>query len=321
MISLPKQPKILEKKDNEAVFEIENCWPGYGLTLGNALRRALLSSLPGAAIVGVKIKGAEHEFSPLPYVLEDVIEIILNLKRVRFRLNGKGPVKVSLFAKGKKEVTGKDIKTPTEAEVVNKDALIATLTDKKASLAMELLVDQGVGYVSSEEHKETRDFEAGMIAIDSIFSPVLKANYRVENMRVGVRTDFNRVIFQVQTDGTISPEEAFQKAANTLVNQFKAISKVKKFTPEKKASLKAKSKVKKEKAAPTKTREEELKSKSLSYLKLSARVENILNEAGIRTVGGLLRKREKTLEKLPGLGEKALKELRRKVGRLGLILK
>lgn len=224
-ISLPRKPKIIKKEENRAVFEIDGCYPGYGMTLGNALRRVLLSSLPGAALTAVKIKGASHEFSTIPHVLEDVIQIILNLKQIRFKVHSQEamPIKVELKAVGEKEVKAKDIKLTSDIEIINKDAYIATLTDKKAKLEMEIEVETGLGYVPVEVRKKEK-LEIGAIAVDAIFSPVKKVNYEVENMRVGERTDFNRLRIDIETDGTTTPEEAFAKAADILVEQFALFS-------------------------------------------------------------------------------------------------
>jgi len=220
-ILFPQKPKIIKKENNKAVFEIDGCYPGYGMTLGNAFRRVLLSSLPGAAVTSVKIKGASHEFSTIPYVLEDVIRIMLNLKQVRFRVNSLEalPLKVELKATGEKEIKAKDIKTTSEIEIINKDIHIATLTDKKAKLEMEIEVDGGLGYIPVEQRKKEK-LEIGTIAIDAIFTPITKINYEIENMRVGERTDFNRLRIEIETDGSITPEEAFKKAADILVEHF-----------------------------------------------------------------------------------------------------
>jgi len=220
-ISLPQKPKIIKKQENRAIFEIDGCYPGYGMTLGNAFRRVLLSSLPGAAITAVKIKGVSHEFSTIPNVLEDVIQIILNLKLIRFKLYSQEalPIKIGLKVSGQKEVKAKDIKASSDIEIINKNAHIATLTDKKAKLEMEMEVDAGLGYVPVEQRKKEK-LEIGAIAIDAIFTPIKKINYEVENMRVGERTDFNRLKIDIETDGTISPEEAFAKAADILVEHF-----------------------------------------------------------------------------------------------------
>jgi len=218
-IILPERPKIIKKEENRAIFEIKNCFPGYGLTLGNALRRILLSSLPGAAVTAVKIEGVNHEFSTIPNVLEDVIQIILNLKQIRFKLHSQEPMVLTLKAKGEKKVKASDIKLNPDVEIINKDAHIATLTDKKSELKMEIEVDSGLGYVPAEQRTKGK-LSIGSIAIDAIFSPVRKVNCEVENMRIGNRTDFNKLRIDIKTDGSISPEEAFQKAAQILVNQF-----------------------------------------------------------------------------------------------------
>jgi len=219
-ILIPKCPKIIKKKgENRAIFEIENCYPGYGMTLGSAFRRVLLSSLPGAAVTVVKIKGAEHEFSTLPYVLEDVIEIILNLKQIRFKFYAQESAVLTLKAKGEKKVKASDIKLTSDAEIINKDAHIATLTDKKAELDMEIEIDSGLGYVPAEQRTKGK-LSIGSIAVDAIFCPIKKINYEIENMRVGNRTDFNKLRLDIETDGSISPEEAFQEAARILVEHF-----------------------------------------------------------------------------------------------------
>ncbi len=218
-ILLPKPVKITKKGKNGATFEIENCYPGYGMTLGNAFRRVFLSSLPGAAVIAVKIKGADHEFTTIPNILENVIQIILNLKQVRFKLHSKGPVVLTLKVKVEKEVKASDIKLTSDVEMVNKDAHIATLTSKKSELEAEIAIDSGLGYVPVEQRKKKK-LSIGSIAVDAIFSPIKKANYEVENMRVGDRTDFNRLLIDIETDGSIAPEEAFEKAAQILVSHF-----------------------------------------------------------------------------------------------------
>jgi len=218
-IMLPEQPKIIKKEENRAIFEIKNCFPGYGLTLSNAFRRILLSSLPGAAVTAVKIEGVNHEFSTIPNVLEDVIQIILNLKQIRFKLHSQEPIVLILKEKGEKEVRASDIKSNPDVEIINKNAHIATLTDKKAELKMEIEVDSGLGYVLAEQRIKGK-LSIGSIAVDAIFSPVKKVNCEVENMRIGNRTDFNKLRIDIKTDGSISPEQAFQKAAQILVNQF-----------------------------------------------------------------------------------------------------
>jgi len=322
-ISLPSHPKIIKLTPTEGVFEIEGCYPGYGLTLGNALRRVLLSSLPGAAITSVKIKGVQHEFSTIPYVLEDVIQIILNLKQIRFRIHTDQPVTAILKAKGEKKVKAGDIETPAELEVVNPDAPIATLTDRKAELEMELEIEPGLGYVPVEQRKKEK-LEIGKIAIDAIFSPIKKVNYTVENMRVGDRNDYNRLRMTIETDGTITPEEALKKAAEILMNQFKVFTVLeeagKKEKKEKLITKKTKSVKKETKKAAVKEEKDPTKLK-IEELKLPARLINLLTSNGIKTVAGLIRKTESDLEKIEGLGGKGIKEIRKVLGQFGLTLK
>jgi len=244
-ISLPQKPKIIKKGENRAIFEIGGCYPGYGLTLGNAFRRVLLSSLPGAAITAVKIRGVSHEFSTIPHVLEDVIHIILNLKQIRFKVNAPEslPLKVGLKAAGEKQVKAKDIKLTAELEIINKDTHIATLTDKKAKLEMEIEIQGGLGYMPVEQRKKEK-LEIGAIAIDAVFTPIKKINYEVENMRVGDRTDFNRLRIDVETDGSISPEDAMMRAADILVDHFQIFVGTKEVIEEKEKKKKIVGKIK-----------------------------------------------------------------------------
>jgi DNA-directed RNA polymerase subunit alpha len=219
-ISLPLKPKVIKKSDDHAIFEIDNCYPGYGITIGNSFRRVLLSSLPGAAIVSVKIKGVSHEFSTIPNVLEDIIQIILNLKQIRFKVHTDvTSAKAELKISGEKEIKAKDIKTPSDIEIINKDAHIATLTSPKAKMEMEIEIGTGLGYVPVEQRGKQK-LEIGAIALDAIYTPIKKVNYEVENMRVGDKTDFNRVKIDIETDGSITPEQAFNRASEILLEQF-----------------------------------------------------------------------------------------------------
>ena len=223
MIPVPQTPKYTAIAQDHGKFERPGCYPGYGATLGNALRRVLLSSLEGSAAQTVKIKGASHEFSTLPGVMEDVVQILLNLKQIRFRLHEDETVKVTLKAKGEGEVKAGDIKMSSSIEVVNPELHIATLTDKKAELEIEIEVGKGIGYVPIEA-REREEREIGVIAIDSIYTPVRRVNYEVENMRVGKRTDYDKITLEVITDGTLSPEAAFAKAVAILSEQVAAIA-------------------------------------------------------------------------------------------------
>lgn len=221
--SLPQPPKIVKKEDNMAVIEIDALYPGYGTTLGNALRRVLLSSIPGAAITTVKISGVDHEFSAMPNVMEDVIHILLNLKQVRFKLFKEEAVTIKLAVKGEKKVTAGDFQAVSgEVEIVNPDSYIATLTDKKAVLEIEAEVSLGVGYEPIERRKKDK-IAIGSIALDAIYTPVRKVKFSAENMRVGDRTDFNKLIFEIETDGSIKPEAAFKQAVDTLDEHIKIL--------------------------------------------------------------------------------------------------
>ncbi|MBI5306490.1 DNA-directed RNA polymerase subunit alpha [Candidatus Wolfebacteria bacterium] len=215
--------KKISETDTEGVFEIEGLYSGYGLTLGNALRRALLSSLPGAAITQFKIKGVKHEFSTIPGVKEDVIEIILNLKKVRFKFYADEPQTLLLKVKGEKKVNAGDIESSAQVEVVNSESPIMTLTSKNAEVEMELIVEKGLGYASAESRKANK-LPVGVIAIDAFFTPIVSVNFNIENMRVGDRTDYNRIKFSVITDGSIAPSKAFHKAANVLKDHIEKVA-------------------------------------------------------------------------------------------------
>ncbi len=221
MIPLPLPPKIIEKdkEGKKAIFEIESLYPGYGSTVGNSFRRVLLSSLEGAAITQIKVEGVQHEFSTIEGVMEDMITIILNLKQLNFKMFSDEPQKATLSVKGEKEVKAKDFKFPTQVEIINSDAPIATLTQKDSSLEMEVTIEKGVGFVPAEEMKDGKE-QVGQITIDAIFSPIRSVNFNVRNMRVGDRTDFDCLILQIETDGSISPEDAFCMSSETLVEHF-----------------------------------------------------------------------------------------------------
>lgn len=233
-IQLPQKIQIEEKDTKTATVVIEPLYPGYGLTLGNALRRVLISSLPGAAITAIKIKGIQHEFSTIPHVKEDVVDIILNIKLIRLKLLQGNNAIISLKVKGEKVVTAKDIKATAEIEVINPEQKIATLTDKNAELEIEFTVNSGLGY-SPVESREKEKLEIGAIAIDAIFSPVLKARFELENVRVGQMTNYDKLTLEIVTDGTIIPSIAFHEAAKILVNHYTLLIDAKKETRQKKA--------------------------------------------------------------------------------------
>lgn len=215
--------KKVSETDKEGVFEIEGLYAGYGLTLGNALRRVLLSSLPGAAITQVKIKGVSHEFSTVEGVKEDMVEVALNMKKIRFKIHTDEPQVLILKIKGEKVVTAADITTNSQVDLITSDIHIATLTSKDAELDMEITVEKGLGYLPVESRKSDK-LPIGVIAIDALFSPVVQVNFSVENMRVGERADYNRLRLVIATDGSITPSSALRKSSNILQDHFVKIS-------------------------------------------------------------------------------------------------
>ncbi|OHB21685.1 MAG: DNA-directed RNA polymerase subunit alpha [Parcubacteria group bacterium RIFCSPLOWO2_01_FULL_48_18] len=221
-ISIVTKPKFIKRGKDVGVFEIENLYAGYGVTLGNALRRALLSSLPGAAVTQAKIKNVDHEFSTLPHVVEDMVEILLNLKKLRVKLHTEESQTLVLKAKGEQKVTAELFDKNSNAEVINNDLHIATLTDKKAELEMEVTVERGLGYEPVEARK-MKKLPIGTLSLDAFFSPVKKVSFESENMRVGDRTDYNRLRILIETDGSISPSRALQNAAKILVGHFNLV--------------------------------------------------------------------------------------------------
>ncbi len=222
-ISLPSQITAVATGQNQAQITISPCYPGYGTTLGNALRRVLLSSLPGSAITAVKIKGVDHEFSSLENVKEDIVEIILNLKNVRLKVIGDEPQELELIVKGEKIVTAKDFKKNSQVKIVNPEQVIATITDKNTEFQMKVLVNSGRGYVPVE-NREKEKLDIGFIAIDAIYTPLKTVNFNTVNVRVGQQTNYDQLILDIATDGSLAPTEAFQAAAKILVEHFNLLS-------------------------------------------------------------------------------------------------
>lgn len=314
-VVLPSKPKIVLEKDFLGVYEIDGLYPGYGHTLGNSLRRIILSSLPGAAITHIKIDGVSHEFSTIQGVKEDVITLILNLKRLRIKMLTSEPQTLSIKVKGVKDVTGADITIPGQVEILNPELHIASVTDKTTELAIDITVAQGLGYVSKDVLQKER-VDIGTIALDATFTPIRRVNYEVENMRVGDRTDFNRLKITVETDGTITPHEALERSIAIMINQLKAI------VGFKEEEIIAPTPVEKVEApAPKKELDTEFLKTRIESLNLSQRTTNALNGANIRTVGGLVRKKEVDVENIEGLGPKGLQEIRKALSEYGIVLK
>ena len=314
-VLLPSKPRIISEDAISGTYEIDGLYPGYGHTLGNSLRRIILSSLPGAAITSVKINGVSHEFSTIQGVKEDIITILLNLKKVRFKMLTDEPQTVTLSVKGTKSVTAADIKVPGQVEVLSKDAFIATITDKGTTLDIEMKIEKGLGYIPKDVHQKDK-VDIGTIAVDAIFTPIRRVNYEVENMRVGDRTDHNRLKVSIETDGTLTPREALEKSIEIMINQLKSIVG---FKEEEFSSSEGEEDV--EGGTKGAEGEGEISKMKVESLDLSTRTTNALAAANIRTVGGLARKKEEDLLELEGLGEKGIQEIRRALGNLGLVLK
>lgn len=316
-IVLPSKPKVVEESATLGVFEIDGLYPGYGHTLGNSLRRIILSSIPGAAVTSVKIAGVNHEFSTIEGVKEDVINIILNLKKVRFSLVGDEPQTISLKVKGTKDVTAGDFKLPGQVTLSNPEHHLFSITNKDTEIDMEVTIEKGIGFVAKEIIHKDR-VEIGSIALDAAFSPVLIANYDVEQMRVGDQTNYNRLKITIKTDGTISPKEALEKSIEIMITQLKAIIGFKEPEVEISAAQHAPAHV--ETPEEKEELDEKLKTR-IESIDLSQRTANALVNANIRTVGGLIRKKEKDLLDVDGLGAKGIDEIKSVLETLGLSLK
>lgn len=334
-IALPQKPQYVKGDKYAAVFEIKGCHPGYGNTLGNAIRRVLLSSLPGYAVTQVKFSGVDHEFSTIPGVKENVIQILLNIKGLRFVMHSEEQAVVKVKVSGEREVTAADIKAPTGVEVINKDARIATLTSPKAKFELELTVEKGIGYAPVEQREEKSQKEIGLIAIDALFTPIKRVNYVVENMRVGKRTDFDKVTFTIETDGSIRPEDAFKEASKILIRQFVVLAEAEEaqIVQEIQEELEAREGAYEARMAELEDDDEEefeMKAKdkeedeegeiSIDDLNLSARIIGILKSNKIETVEKLATMTEEELGNLEGMGEKGIKEIKKAVGAFGLVL-
>jgi DNA-directed RNA polymerase subunit alpha len=317
-VLLPSKPKIVSEEGFVGVYEIDGLYPGYGHTLGNSLRRIILSSLPGAAITKVKIAGVPHEFSTLSGVKEDIITILLNLKRVRIEMLTDEPQVATIKISGIKEVTAGDIVCGGQLNILNPEQVIAHLTDKNVDFDVEMTIERGLGYVSKELIQKDR-VDIGSIVLDANFTPIRRVNYEVENMRVGDRTDFNRVKIFIETDGTVMPKEALEKSINIMIEQLKAI--VGFIEPEVEAEEDVKRDDMGEKEAVRKEAYEDFLKTRIESLNLSQRTANALTNANIRTVGGLVRKKEEDILDIEGLGNKGVQEIKKVLGEHGITLK
>ena len=307
-VTLPSKPRVVSEEGLQGVYEIDSLYPGYGHTLGNSLRRIILSSLSGAAITSVKIEDVPHEFATIEGVRESVMEILLNLKRVHFVLHGDEPQTIKLSVKGTKVVTAADLQVPSQITITNPDMHIADVTGK-VSLELTATIERGLGYVPREQLTKEK-VDIGTIALDATFTPIRRVNYEVENMRVGDRTDFNRLKILIETNGTISAREALEKSIEIMIHQLKAIIGFQEESESMSSSVSSEGSAGKD-ASKMK----------IDELGLTARTAGALTDGGVKSVAGLLRKSASSLKELDGIGDKAVEEITDALDKLGLELK
>jgi DNA-directed RNA polymerase subunit alpha len=320
-IILPSKLSIVSEVGTKGVYEIDGLYPGYGHTLGNSLRRIILSSLTGAAITSLKIDGVNHEFSVMDGVKEDVVTILLHLKQVRFRLNTDEPQTVKLQVKGPKQIMASDIEVTGQVEILNPELYITEVTGKN-TFSLEMTVEKGLGFVPKEMHQKTKN-EVGVISLDAIFTPIRRVSYEVENMRVGDKTNHNRLRMTIETDGTLTPREALERAITIMVEQLQAIVG---FTISHRVIGKE---VEKDEVKDKKNDEEKEESNEftdilktrIDTLDLSTRTLNALTGANIRTIGGIARKKKEDLLEIEGIGDKGIQEIKKILGGYGITLK
>jgi DNA-directed RNA polymerase subunit alpha len=311
-ITLPSKPRVVSEEGMQGIYEIDSLYPGYGHTLGNSLRRIILSSLPGAAVTSVKIEGVPHEFATIDGVRESVMELLLNLKRAHFTLHGDEPQSVRLSVKGPKEVKASDLQMPSQVTLANPDQHLADLSGK-VSLELEATIERGLGYVPREVITKEK-VDIGTIALDATFTPIRRCNYEVENMRVGDRTDFNRLRVLIETNGTITPREALEKSIETMIHQLSAV------VGFQEARIVAGS-ADEEEAPKVSAGASDASKVKVADLGLSARVASALEEGGIKSAAGLARKTASALKELDGIGDKAVTEIEEALDKVGLSLK
>jgi DNA-directed RNA polymerase subunit alpha len=329
-IILPSKPRATLEEGNKGVFEIDGLVPGYGYTLGNSLRRIILSSLPGAAVTAAKIDGISHEFSTIEGVKEDVITMLLNLKNVRFQLSSDEPQHVTLAVKGPKIVTAADISTTGQVTVATPDQYVCEITGK-ASISVELTIERGLGFVSRDAHHKQKA-DIGTIFLDAIFSPIRRVSYDVEEMRVGDKTNFNRLRITIETDGTISPREALESSVRTMIEQLAAVISVDSGAMIDEVQSRVTSAIRMTPAAdddmaPAGMDDDssvdvtDVMKNRIDSIGLSTRTLNALSAANIRTVGGIARKRVDDLLEIEGIGDKGITEIKEALATFGLALK
>lgn len=306
-ITLPSKPRVVSEEGLQGIYEIDSLYPGYGHTLGNSLRRIILSSLSGAAITSVKIEDVAHEFATIEGVRESVMEVLLNLRRIHFVLHGDEPQTIKLKVSGQKKVTAADLVLPSQVTVANPDAYICEISGKNG-IELEATIERGLGYVPREVLTKEK-VDIGTIALDATFTPIRRVNYEVENMRVGDRTDFNRLRILIETNGTMAPREALEKSIEIMIHQLKAVVG---FQEEEAGVLMS---------APDTSAGKDPAKMKIDELGLSARTATALMEGGVKSVAGLLRKSASALKELDGVGDKAITEITDALDTLGLELK
>ena len=316
-IPLPNKVNFVEESGNHYVFVVEPLYPGYGTTLGNSLRRVLLSSVPGAAVTAFKIRGVDHEFSTIPNTREDIIEIMLNLKQLRLKVFSAEPTILFLKAKGEKAVTSDDIEKSDQVEIISKGLHIATLDNKSADFEMELTVQQGRGYVPVEQREHERP-ELGLIQVDAVYSPIRNVSYDVENVRVGQMTNYDKLTMMIDTDGSVNGKDALDIASRILLDHFTVL--LEGVNPPAFAEVAQASQAMPDQAAeavseiqhavddPSASKQDET-GNGLDSLNLSSRALNALHKNGIKTVPDLQKYSFEELSKLEGLGDKSVKEI------------
>lgn len=322
-IILPSKITVVSETDTKGVYEIDGLYPGYGHTLGNSLRRIILSSLSGAAITSVKIAGASHEFSVLDGVKEDVIIMLLHLKQVRFKLLSDEPQIVTLTVKGPKIVTAADITATGQVEILNKDLYIAEVVGKN-TLSIEMTIQKGLGFVSKDMHHKAKT-DVGSIVVDAIFTPIRRVAYEVEDMRVGDKTNHNRLRMILETDGTLSPREAFERSIIIMIEQLQSIVGLSTLPKISSGNKNKESDTEDEKSENSKEGSlnefTDILKTRIDTLNLSTRTLNSLTDANIRTIGGIARKKKEDLLEIEGIGEKGIQEIKKALGNYGITLK
>jgi len=309
-VTLPSKPRVVSEEANQGVYEIDSLYPGYGHTLGNSLRRIILSSLSGAAITSVKIDEVPHEFATIEGVRESVMEVLLNLKRVHFVLHGDEPQTVRLSVKGPKTITAADFTMPSQVEIANPDQYIADIAGK-IPFELEATIERGLGYVPREMLTKEK-VDIGTIALDATFTPIRRVNYEVENMRVGDRTDFNRLRILIETNGAVGPREALERSIEIMIHQLKSVIGFQEEVEEAPAKRSA--------SSDTEGSKDGAKTK-IEDLNLGSRITTSLTEAGIKSVAGLVKKTPSVLRELDGIGDKAVAEISEALAKLEMSLK